>query len=216
MLSSLTKPVLFFFSLSPWNVRCWMRRVEGCRHPDPWYWPLLQLPAVAWPRHSNPCCTPHVTQSSLQRGTTCVWEVSTDMGGWINQPPCAKSLTCKVFYIHISSLADELLDSPYLSTDRCSVQPCLSSLISFVYFVFGFRCRVWRSLLTQARLQLVLWCCVWRDGKNIHIKTHFQHPPFIFSNNTFLYISARGGRPQSKHWLQYGGRAHSITFKRLN
>lgn len=61
-------------------------------------------------------------------------------------------LTCKVFYIHISSLANELLDAAYLSTDCCSVQPSLSSLIPFIHFVFGFRCRVWRSLLTQTGL----------------------------------------------------------------
>lgn len=63
-----------------------------------------------------------------------------------------KLLTCKVFYIHISSLVDELLDAAHLSTNCCSVQSSLPSFIPFVYFVFGFRCRVWRSLLTQTGL----------------------------------------------------------------
>lgn len=61
-------------------------------------------------------------------------------------------LTGKIFYIHISSLTDELLDAAYLSTDCCSVQPSLSSLISLIHFVFGFRCRVWCSLLTHTGL----------------------------------------------------------------
>lgn len=62
------------------------------------------------------------------------------------------SPTSKIFYIHISSLADELLDAAYLPPDGCPVQPSLSSLISLIHFVFGFRCRVWCSLLTHAGL----------------------------------------------------------------
>lgn len=47
-------------------------------------------------------------------------------------------LTCKVFYIHISSLADELLDAAHLAADGCPVQPCFTPLIPLIHFVFGF------------------------------------------------------------------------------
>lgn len=60
--------------------------------------------------------------------------------------------TGKIFYIHISSFADELLDAAHLPPDGCPVQPSLSSFVSFIHFVFGFRCRVWCSLLTHAGL----------------------------------------------------------------
>lgn len=60
--------------------------------------------------------------------------------------------TGKIFNIHVSSLADELLDAAYLPADGRPVQPSLSSLVSFIHFVFGFRCRVWCSLLTHAGL----------------------------------------------------------------
>ena len=59
-------------------------------------------------------------------------------------------LTCKVFYIHVGPLTNELLDAPCLAADRRSVEPCLAPLVALVHLVFGFGCRVWRSLLAQA------------------------------------------------------------------
>lgn len=161
-------PIFFL----PWNVRCWMRHGEECHHPDPWCWPLLRLPAAALPHHSTPGCTPHAVQSSLEMKKTpkqtkhyCVSNVCHNLYIYvvvffIKIKLYKMCLTGKIFYIHISSLTDELLDAAYLSTDCCSVQPSLSSLISLIHFVFGFRCRVWCSLLTHTGLWLMLWCCV--------------------------------------------------------
>lgn len=156
-------PIFFFFL--PWNVRCWMRHGEECHHPDPWCWPLLRLPAAALPHHSTPGCTPRAVQSSLEIRKTTVWAMYATNAYLCKffsfQMKLYKvCLTGKIFYIHISSLTDELLDAAYLSTDCCSVQPSLSSLISLIHFVFGFRCRVWCSLLTHTGLWLMLWCCV--------------------------------------------------------
>lgn len=147
-----------------------MHHVKVCRHPDPWCWPLPRLPAAVWPHHSTPYCTPHAMQSSLN--------MRVNKSG--KRVPCKKKkifaalcwakscvLTCKVFYIHISSLADELLDAAYLSTNRCSVQPSLPSFIAFIDFVFGFRCRVWCPLLTQTGLRLMLWCCICWQGWDV-------------------------------------------------
>lgn len=87
------------FLFLPWNVHCWMHHVEGCHHPNPWYWPLLRLPAAAWPHHSNPCCMPHAMQSSLNTGTNyCkrhAWKICTKMCQYIriNGHSPAKSFT---------------------------------------------------------------------------------------------------------------------------
>lgn len=137
-------------------------------------------------------------------------------------------LTCKVFYIHISSLTDEFLDAAYLSPDCCSVQPSLSSLIPFIHFVFGFRCRVWCSLLTQTGLWLMLWCCVclisiqekflW----HICFKNFLCHFFFVYYYNSSLYkvLIARRGQSYSNNQQQNGWTyftwAHFITFTRLN
>lgn len=48
------------------------------------------------------------------------------------------AFTCKVFYIHVSSLVDELLYPACLPTYGCPVQPRLTPLIPLVHFVFGF------------------------------------------------------------------------------
>lgn len=69
-------------------------------------------------------------------------------------------VTCKVFYIDICSLDNELLDAPSISSDGSSMQPSLSSLVSLIYFIFGFGGRVRSSLLTNCRLRGMLWCCV--------------------------------------------------------
>lgn len=69
-------------------------------------------------------------------------------------------VTCKVFHIDICTLNNELLDAPGISSDGSSMQPSLSSLVSLIYFIFGFGGRVRSSLLTNCRLRGMLWCCV--------------------------------------------------------
>lgn len=87
------------------------------------------------------------------------------MGGTSNprakrRAPGAGLLTCKVFHIDIRTLDDELLDAPGISSDGSSMQPSLSSLVSLIYFIFGFGGRVRSSLLTNCGLRGMLWCCV--------------------------------------------------------
>lgn len=69
-------------------------------------------------------------------------------------------VTCKVFHIDVCTLDNELLDAPGISSDGSSMQPSLSSLVSLIYFIFGFGGRVRSSLLTNCRLRGMLWCCV--------------------------------------------------------
>lgn len=68
--------------------------------------------------------------------------------------------TCKVLHIDICTLDDELLDAPGVPADGSAMQPSLSSLVSLIYFIFGFGGRVGSSLLTNCRLRGMLWCCV--------------------------------------------------------
>lgn len=70
------------------------------------------------------------------------------------------AVTCKVLHIDICTLDDELLDAPGVPADGSAMQPSLSSLVSLIYFIFGFGGRVGSSLLTNCRLRGMLWCCV--------------------------------------------------------
>lgn len=70
------------------------------------------------------------------------------------------AVTCKVLHIDICTLDDELLDAPGVPADGGTMQPSLSSLVSLIYFIFGFGGRVGSSLLTNCRLRGMLWCCV--------------------------------------------------------
>lgn len=69
-------------------------------------------------------------------------------------------LTCKVLHVDVGTLDDELLDAPRVPADGSSVQPSLPSLVSLIYFIFGFGGRVRSSLLTNCGLRGMLWCCV--------------------------------------------------------
>lgn len=82
-------------------------------------------------------------------------------------------VTCKVLHIDICTLDNELLDAPGISSDGSSMQPSLSSLVSLIYFIFGFGGRVRSSLLTNCRLRGMLWCCV-----NCTEERNSQEPQF--------------------------------------
>lgn len=82
-------------------------------------------------------------------------------------------VTCKVLHIDICTLDNELLDAPGISSDGSSMQPSLSSLVSLIYFIFGFGGRVRSSLLTNCRLRGMLWCCV-----NCMEERNSQEPQF--------------------------------------